>query len=503
MSDRVVVDDVRGPVRDGTLLAADVAYVDDSKPRPALLIRTPYSRVAGRDAYDLVGLARQGWTVVLQDVRGRFDSAGDFAPFEETDDGADAVAWCAEQPWCDGRVVMTGVSYLGATQWAAARRPPSALKAINPLLAPSTSADEWLWRGDAFQLGLAQSWMLTVLATGQDDSIRATAAGLGQRWSKVVREPDDPVLALSPHYARWRQAPRRDDTWLPVHVPAFNVVGWYDVFAESGIAAHRTQAEAGAPILTVIGPWAHTERLTNLYPDFDVGSAGSGELLDTRGEGLRWLRERLDEPPADSVCRYYVVGAGEWRTAPTWPPASTPYRLFLHADGTVTDAPAEIDRRLTWRHDPSDAVPSWGGRVLGPYLPLPGPVDQRPVHGRDDVVTFVSEPLSASLIVTGDVTADVTIESTASSVDVVVSLNDIYPDGRIFPVVRDIRRSAPGNVTVQLGAAAHAFLAGHRIGVTVAGSDFPRYDVNPPLRADHTIVLGGRGASSVTLPVSG
>lgn len=397
---------------------------------------------------------------------------------------------------------MTGASYLGAAQWAAARRAPAALKAINPQLAPAQAADTWLWHGGAFQLGLAQSWTLTVLGTGNDETTRTTAATLLQNWSDVARQQDDPVLSLSPHYTRWRRTPQPDGSWLPVRVPAFNVVGWYDVFAESGIAAHGIQAESGVPIETVIGPWAHTERLGNLYPDFDVGSAGSGELLDIRGEGLRWLRERLDEPRAETVCRYYVVGAAEWRTTATWPPASTPHRMFLRARGRLADAPDDVDVRMTWRHDPSEPVPSWGGRTLGPYLPLPGPVDQRAVHDRPDVLTFTSAPLATELVVVGDVVADVTIESSAASVDVVVSLCDVYPDGRVFNVLRDIQRSAPGAVHVRLGAAAHAFLPGHRVCIAVAGSDFPRYDVNPSIPAGHTVVLGARHASSVTLPVS-
>src|SRR4051812_38167446 len=103
-------------MRDGTVLAADVVVGAGGVPRPVLLMRTPYSRASIRLSDDVVGLARAGWAVVVQDVRGRFDSAGVFTPFhQEVADGVDTVTWCAAQPWSDGTVAMTGVSYVGAT----------------------------------------------------------------------------------------------------------------------------------------------------------------------------------------------------------------------------------------------------------------------------------------------------------------------------------------------------------------------------------------------------
>ena len=495
---------------DGTPLAADIAYADDGAARPTLLIRTPYFRANAHAAYDLVNLARDGWSVVLQDVRGRGDSEGEFAPFDqEVDDGADAVAWCASQPWSDGRVVMTGVSYLGAAQWAAAARRPTALRGINPSLAPCASPHDWLWRGDAFQIGLAAMWTTTVLAGCDDPELRGRAQELAGSLGDIVATDvaDDPLCTLSPHYKAWRhrQSPP-GQPWLPSAVPAFNVVGWYDAFAETGLDAHRKQHEAGAPILTVVGPWAHNERLTSLYPEVDFGPLGNGELTDVRGQGLRWLSERLDDDSADTEVRYFVMGFGEWRTATTWPPPSRPHQLFLCADGRLDDGAPQQSTALRWRHTAADPVPTWGGRILGPFLPLPGPADQRGVDARSDVLVFDSDVLAAPVVVAGDVVATMAVSSTATSIDVVVKLSDVHPDGRVLAVVDDICRAEvkpgrPQSVAVAVGATAHAFLPGHRIRVAVAGSSLPRYDVNPRCNADHTLHVGG-GASFVTLPVS-
>src|SRR5437868_14627392 len=101
--------------RDGTRLRADLwRPADAAGPLPALLSRTPYDKAqAVRDPLiDLPRLVRAGYAVVVQDVRGRCASDGAFEPFRhEAADGADAVAWVAAQPWCDGRVGMFGASY--------------------------------------------------------------------------------------------------------------------------------------------------------------------------------------------------------------------------------------------------------------------------------------------------------------------------------------------------------------------------------------------------------
>lgn len=532
--------DERVPTRDGTLLAADVCVDRRAAPRPALLIRTPYSRQTARDAYDLVGLARGGWSVVVQDVRGRYDSDGDFDCFtQEADDGADAVDWCAAQPWCDGRVVMTGVSYLGGAQWAAASRKPASLVAINPLLAPSAPPETVLYQGGAFQLGLAQSWMLAVLATDPRPSLtREAARELAGDWHRALRTTGaaDPVRSLSPTYARWRDAvagssARVADSWLPVDRPAFQVVGWYDVFCESGIAAHVRQAEAGVPVVTVVGPWTHNERLTNLSPEWDFGPLGSGELTDLRGEGWSWLHARLAGEPVESQVRYFVMGLDEWRSSSSWPPRGVRTRkLFLSAgavgaagpgsDGRLTGTPPLASGIESWRHDPDDPVPSWGGRILGPMLPLAGPTDQRRVQQRPDVLVFTSSVLQHALDVVGEVHASVVVSSTAPSMDVTVKLCDVHPDGRAFNVVDGVQRvTLPSggdadvdSVDVVVGTTAHVFRPGHRIRVEVAGSNFPRFELNPCTGesggaattyavAQHRLHWGGRALSCLELPV--
>ena len=118
------------------------AWVPDGPSGPAILVRTPYLKetAAPSPVADVRLATERGYRVVVQDVRGRGSSEGEFEPFvNEEADGADSVAWVAEQRWCDGRVVMAGMSYVGATQWLAAAAAPPALRASLPPCRPTTT----------------------------------------------------------------------------------------------------------------------------------------------------------------------------------------------------------------------------------------------------------------------------------------------------------------------------------------------------------------------------
>ncbi|HWX09680.1 MAG TPA: CocE/NonD family hydrolase, partial [Gaiellaceae bacterium] len=166
---RIVVEKgVAVPMRDGVELAADVYLPEGRGPFPALLHRVPYSREAGRIvdfSLDAQRSLKAGYAIVVQDVRGRFGSAGAFTPFlDDGADGADTIAWVATQPWSSGRVGMAGGSYGGTTQWAAARQQPKELAAIAPFVATNDCYDGWIYRDGVFELGFNLHWSLRNIA---------------------------------------------------------------------------------------------------------------------------------------------------------------------------------------------------------------------------------------------------------------------------------------------------------------------------------------------------
>jgi putative CocE/NonD family hydrolase len=540
---QISVEQTAVTARDGTRMATEVTRVVDDQRRPVMLLRTPYGAGATRSSHDPVGLARDGWVVVVQDVRGRFDSEGTFEPFvQEVSDGWDAVDWCASQPWSDGRVAMSGLSYVGATQWAAAVSKHPALLAINPMLAAGDVSPAWMHEGGAFQVGMVQPWALGLAATapGITEELRNLIGWVGAQWQQVYELPQsqDPVPHLFAPYRKWREA-AESGAWDSADVthhygelrPAvFQVAGWYDIFCESALRHHQAldALPAAPPHRLVVGPWAHHEQLSNLYPEYDFGGEGNGGYRNVGGEGTRWMRQHLDGEPVSGGVDCFVMGSHEWRHFTTWPPPPAhEVRLFLssglegansrHGDGALEWSPREQAGEDRYSYDPLHPVPTRGGRILGPFLPMAGPVDQRPVQDRRDVLVYTAEPVRDAVTVIGMVRADLVVESSAPSADFTVKLCDVHPDGRAFNIVDSVRRvrltpGQPQSITVDVGSTAHCFLPGHRLRVEIASSNFPRLDRNPSTSEDPAVATallpaaqrlhwGGTTGSSIVLPI--
>lgn len=546
---RLLYDEVAVPMRDGIRLATDVVALDDGTPRPAIVVRGPYTRTAARAQHDPVGLARTGWAVVVQDVRGRFDSEGEFEPFhQERADGADTIAWVAAQPWCDGRVVTMGSSYLGMSQWMAAIESPPALRAVAPLVVGGDVRDGWTYEGGALQFGFVGAWAVSMGASRAGASKRQQRAGakLASDMERFFREPlgQNGAAELLPAYARWLDREdsaywdpiRITDSYRRIKVPAFQVAGWYDVFAESNLATHGGLVRhAGTEYARrnqrlVVGPWIHPGVFFQFSNEFDFGPQAN-VIATLPQEILGWLRAAADGEEVESGVSVFVMGRQrsrrpQWVELESWPPPSTPHTLYLDAeqgangvrgDGALRLAPRESAGKDSFLYDPLDPVPTRGGRLLGPYLPGAGPVEQRPVEEREDVLVYTSDPLPRDLTIMGQVTAAVTFATTARSADVTVKLCDVWPDGRSFNVVDSVRRDTftPGrarSVKVEVGSTAMTFRKGHRIRVQVSSSNFPRFDRNASTGAAlgeatvyepavQTVHHGGRRPSSVTLPL--
>lgn len=538
-------------MRDAVSLATDVVVPDDGAAHPVLLIRTPYGRTPTTAGEGAIEMARRGWAVVVQDVRGRFDSEGTFDPFtQEIDDGYDAIAWAASQPWSSGKVAMWGGSYVGATQMLAAMSGAPALAAISPWITSGDYLTQWMYEGGALRQGFVQSW---ANGFGGDNKSKRE---LAKAW-RFAGDPhalyqlglNDPTLSrIFPPYGRWldptdkRYWSRIDPSrhYKKMKVAGLHVGGWYDIFCEGSIANYLgLVAAAHRPQRLIVGPWSHTNLFQHQGAHIDFGLAANSELAGLRWEILDWLRGAIDDPQVETGAvqtgagtgpvrtgavetgaRIFFMGSNEWVELDAWPPPSKPLQLFLDNDaagGVLIDGPPVSAERRTFRHDPANPVPTMGGRGLEPVLPHPGAMDQRSVESRPDVCSYTSSPLTEPLKVAGEVTARIWFATSGASADVCAKLIDVHPDGPAINIVDSVKRSkfTPGRaraVDVTLGSTAHVFLAGHSIRVDIASSNFPRLDRNPStgqdpwttdeLRpADQTIHTGPRSASSITLPV--
>ncbi len=550
---RIICLDQSVSTPNGVALATDVTVADDGERHPVLLFRTPYGRSSVRGGHDAIGLARLGWAVVTQDVRGRWDSAGDFSPFRsERADGARTLAWCADQPWSSGAVAMAGASYNGFTQWLAAAERPPALRAIAPTVSGPTIRDA-IYEGGALQLGVFSSWTLGIGAVGSNLDAEVVAAAVADLdgWPRLLEAgvvPDgnggegiekSTLARISADWARWLD-PDDADLWDSVDAarvlgptspdasgapgaagapdapgatgepPAgYHLAGWHDLFCEQTIRGYTLLAGDGADEQTrrrqrlVVGPWSHGTMLRRTTGLLDFGVTAQGELNGIPEEQVAFLSAAVAGGDVPHGVRVFLMGTNRWLDLASWPPPATDTPLFLAGDGTLSwSEPAETGADH-YRHDPADPVPTGGGRTLHPVPPAAGPLDQREVEERPDVLVYTSPPLGRDLCVVGTVRAFVAFASTASAADVAVKLVDVHPDGRAILVTDSIRRvSAPGTpqeVAVEVGSTAITFAAGHRVRVEIASSSYPRFDTCPA--GAQTVHRGGRARSRVVLPV--
>jgi putative CocE/NonD family hydrolase len=552
----IVERNVAVPMRDGVLLRADIYLPEGEASVPAVLGRTPYDRAFGPTLPSILEPERAveaGMALVCMDVRGRHGSDGEFHPFRsEGEDGYDSVEWVAAQRWCSGSVAMAGRSYTAATQWLAATAQPRALRAIVPIAIGSSYFDGWVYEGGAFQLGFNLFWVQIMAGRGRrvkmEEQYRHLPLGSA------------PLAADSPggrFYREWLEHPTLDDYWRAlsidagyanVRVPSFNVGGWYDIFLGGTLENFsRMRREGGSEparerTRLLIGPWAHGSTY-GAYPDHSFDAFSPHDGVDLMAAQIDFLGEQLfdratRERPAP--VRIFTMGVNRWRDEQAWPLArAVQERWFLHSDGDAARSSGLLSRAApadeppdSYRFDPHDPAPTIGGptSLPGKFLRTnAGPLDQRPLEGRGDVLVYTSEPLTDDLEVTGPLGLTLYAATSARDADWVAKLCDVEPDGCSRILAEGVLRARfregferecavepgrPYEYEIDLKATSNVFLRGHRIRLLLTSSSFPRFDRNAgtggrpgevreeDLRmAEQTIYHDAARASSLLLPV--
>jgi len=497
---------------DGTRLMATVFRPGGEGTHPVLLMRTPYGKDVSPAIHvvDPERAAADGFMVVIQDVRGRHASEGVWDPYlDEAADGAEAVEWAARLPGADGRVGMYGASYQGAALLAAASRRPPALKGIAPMLCWRDPANGQTFRGGALEIGKLVRWTLMnmgdrlarripdkALAERRIAECAADLAALDADSYRPLPLSRQPLIArYDPESEIFRYIARADAGALDSprltgehdrhDVPALWIGGWFDSFLGDMIAQWRIDRDDGLDSRLVIGPWTHASQARTIG-DVDHGPAATGfgpDGLSSHDLLTRWFRHVFDGTPSPltEVTTSFAMGANAWTTGPAFPPAeAAPLDLFLAGHGGLTPLPDADERTIAYTYDPADPAPTIGGPTLmGGAFPA-GPRDQQANGRRGDVLSFATEPLADPVRAAGWVSADLWVETDAPVTDIVVRLLDIAPGGRAIGVTdgilrRHYRPATPTAITVDLWATDYRFAAGHRIGLHITSSSFPRW----------------------------
>ena len=519
------------PMRDGVVLKADVRRpACDGKQYPVLVFRTPYDKNEG-DPYNertFDEAVRRGYAMVVQDVRGRFASKGEFDPYRnEGRDGFDTIEWAAAQSWSNGSVGAFGLSYPAATQWLAAVEGPPHLKAIVPAMCFS-SLDQSVYFGGVFESAWADwayRYMSPDLRVAKNLPGPRTYEEAEKEWNALggaaVVQGWLPSLEMpylkdnSPYYYRWLEHQPYDPWWdygdlrakySRVKAAVLNLSGWYDEpYGPNGAVDNflgllrARSGEENPRTRLVLGPWIHGVDA--------VGSTKSGDRQFAENARIDYNQVVLDfldyyvrgidhGEPASKPVRVYDMGRGAWIDSDVWPlrdTRSTTYYLQEKSPGSgfrsLLTSPAPGDASVSFVSDPLNPVRDEFRANFGAF-------DLRGLVDRPDVLTFETEPFAADLPVVGHVRAEIHASSDAPDFDLYVKILDVAPDGAAFnlesagqEVLRASYRNAsrerkllkPGEIA-QLNftnmLTGNTFRKGHRLRVCIMASWFPTYSRN-------------------------
>lgn len=541
------------PMRDGVKLYTVIVVPKNAKGAPMMLTRTPYNaakRAERNISPNMLSLLPEGddnfiaggYIRVFQDVRGKHGSEGDYVmnrplrgALNKTDvdhatDAWDTIEWLVKNvPQSNGKVGMVGSSYEGFTVLMALADPHPALKAAVPMSAmvDGWRGDDWFHNG-AFRLPMLNYFASQTTARGNGPSL---ATGVYDDYEFALRAGSTSDYARRfgidqltftkkifehPSYdSFWQeQAVDRILAGRPLKVPTMHVVGRWDqedIYGPYAAYAATERKDKNNDLNhLVVGPWRHSgvnfqgSTLGPLKFNGDTAAQFRRDVMQPFfDQHLRDGAPKADTAPVLS----YRTGADQWQKLDKWPLSNKMQPVYLKPGFALGQGKpaggAQFDEYVS---DPAKPVPfvprpvrMHDAAVWKPWLVS----DQRSFSDRPDVLTYVSEPLTAPLKIAGAPMVNLFASTTGTDADWVVKLIDVYPDevstqpemgGYQLGISMDIFRGryrqgfdkplaiTPNKVEryrFELPNADHVFLPGHRVMVQVQSSWFPLYERNP------------------------
>lgn len=541
--------DTRIRTRDGIELSTDIYRPDAPGRFPVILVRTPYDNGTAPNVVAGKRWAAQGYVYAVQDVRGRGDSDGSFYPLvTEGPDGYDTIEWLAAQPWSNGKVGMTGGSYLGWVQMYAAMLKPAGLTALIPTVTPTDPDRSW-----PIYLGTVSPPTLSWLAFLSGKTLQdLSELDLWRAYAhRPLRDADRLLGRDIKAWHDWLDHPARDSYWEPQRyqqkildsrIPMLHVSGWYDDVLLGTLEnfANLTGPKAAPEVRTnqrlIIGPWGHRINQSTKFDGIDFGPSA---VIDFEGIQKRWFDRWLlgveNGIEKEAPVKIFVMGENRWRDEQEWPLKRTRYLKFYlrsngransrFGDGRLDTLPPGAEPPDRYRYDPNDPVPF----ITDPnFSQMGGPDDYQAVERRDDVLVYSTEPLTRPMEVCGVLRAHIVAATSARDTDWATKILDVQPDGvarRLNDgIVRARYAKDPSQAQLLTPGKAEEYDIdnwgtciligqGHRIRLEVASSAYPKFDPNlntggsaadetTGIVADQTVYHDRGRLSYVILPIT-
>jgi putative CocE/NonD family hydrolase len=514
-------------MRDGVRLYADIYRPVIDEPFPVILIRLPYGKDAAGSAMVPEGKfwAKKGYICVIQDVRGKYRSQGEWVPFiHEIEDGYDTVDQIAKQPWCNGNIGMTGKSYCGYTCWAAAVSGHPKLKCIAPGVTATDVYNTWIYNNGAFCLGSVGKWGIAQNSDRAANKYRLNTDHL------PLMETDDAAAMPCSYFKEWLNHPTRDSYWDKINlnrfyskikIPVLNISGWYDLFLKGalndwqGVATQSHDPHARLNQWLMLGPYDHsmTTETTGRIGRLNIGTKHRGEWYDTLQHFFDyWLQEMENGFDQTERIKIFTINDNDWRYESQWPVSNVRMtRYYLHSQGGANrihsvgvlnphepgEEPCDV-----YFYDPQNPVDITHATDL--WRQAKTMSDRQTLEKRSDVLLYKSLPLKNDMEITGPLMMTLYASSSASDTDFTAAFVDIFPNGYVLMIQEGIIRAAfrvtdrkqtlikPERLykyEIDMIATSYVIQKGHRLGVEISSSNFDRFDRN-------LNTAGGFGASA-------
>jgi uncharacterized protein len=501
---------------DGVKLAVTLYLPESAKPTekfPAILEYIPYRKDDWQESWDYElhsYYVLRGYVSARVDIRGTGTSEGappgrEYSRIEQSD-CTEAIAWLAHQPWSNGNVGMTGISWGGFNALQMASRRPPALKAIIAVAATENLFHDdihyidGIMHADEYELGMDQELQMTEPPDFPTDEKHVAPRFDSEPWFLLyLRHQRNGAFWLEPF-----QQPVYDSIQIPVYL----IGGFYDGYRDN---LPRMMTHLKSPVKALLGPWNHT------YPN----DAEPGPEFEWRESAVRWWDRWLKgvnngiekEPSLTVYMRHWYPPdpsareiPGEWRTENSWPPTGMNERtMFLAANHTLSStSPAAAADQL--KYIPTAGVDAgfWWGELTN---------DQR----SSDAYSFVydSPPLEQDTAILGFPRVSLNASATAPLVDWMARLSDVAPDGTTTLITgagsngaqresdTDPKDLQPGKIyplQIEMHVTSWVFPRGHRIRAAISNALWPMLWPTPfPMTT--ALALGGESASRLILPI--
>jgi putative CocE/NonD family hydrolase len=498
--------------RDRIQLDADLYYPDSLGEFPVLLMRQPYGRkIASTVVYAHPSwYASQGYLVVIQDVRGRGTSQGEFKLFEnEIEDGFDTINWAAQLPQSNGKVGMYGFSYQGMTQLYAAVHQPPALKTICPAMIAYNLYQDWAYENDAFCLQMNLGWAIQLAAEtaklkGDQDTFQKLYAA-SRNLPLLDKIPINPSilqeLAPDSFYHDWLNRPENDPYWRnlspeflleKVDLPMLHIGGWFDPHLRGNFKLYQNMNNKSQfPQHLIIGPWGHLPwgRKTG---EIDYGKSASSFIDTYQIAWFDYFLKGKDSQLLEKLpIQLFEMGSNQWRSFETL--NSDQQHIFYlksnelaniqeNAGQLVTDLLLDTSENAeiidTIVHDPWRPVPSLGGHAGFPS----GSCERSSIDTRFDVLTYTSQPLTEDLFLQGEINVEINVRADTSSFDLCAIVSEVTPDGSVYNFSQGYKRinslETEQTITFSLQPICIKLAQGNGIRLSLSGANFPAYAMN-------------------------